>query len=159
VVLKIGDTMDIHNGLLEDRHFLLQALAGLVSVEQDRIVRGGLVSESQLKSLADVTEYMVSWARKNPKDNIPLNTLANLSSILKEIKFPGDFEKYTIGSQSKLGEEFWVALELPFQGEGFDEYLRRLRAAFTKVQSRKPKASRPRSREVYLVGRGFKGAA
>lgn len=44
-----------------------------------------------------------------------------------------------------------------FQGEGFDEYLRSLRAAFTKVQSRKPKASRPRSREVYLLGRGFKG--
>ena len=44
-----------------------------------------------------------------------------------------------------------------FQGEGFDEYLASMRGAFTKVQSRKPKASRPRSREVYLLGRGFKG--
>ena len=44
-----------------------------------------------------------------------------------------------------------------FQGEGFDEYLASMRSAFTKVQSRKPKASRPRSREVYLLGRGFKG--
>ena len=41
-----------------------------------------------------------------------------------------------------------------FQGEGFDDYLRELRAAFDTVQVRKPKASRPRSREVYLVGRG-----
>jgi len=44
-----------------------------------------------------------------------------------------------------------------FQGEGFDDYLRALRGAFTKVLTRKPVASRARSREVYLVGRGFKG--
>lgn len=41
-----------------------------------------------------------------------------------------------------------------FQGEGFDDYLRDVRASFDTVQVRKPKASRPRSREVYLVGRG-----
>jgi len=44
-----------------------------------------------------------------------------------------------------------------FQGEGFDEYLRALRGSFNKVLTRKPDASRARSREVYLVGRGFKG--
>ena len=44
-----------------------------------------------------------------------------------------------------------------FQGEGFDEYLRELKKAFNKVLTRKPDASRARSREVYLVGRGFKG--
>jgi len=43
-----------------------------------------------------------------------------------------------------------------FQGEGFDDYVRDLRAAFTKVVTRKPKASRPRSREVYMVATGFK---
>ncbi len=44
-----------------------------------------------------------------------------------------------------------------FQGEGFDQYIRDLRAMFTKVVTRKPKASRPKSREVYLVATGFKG--
>jgi len=43
-----------------------------------------------------------------------------------------------------------------FQGEGFDQYLRGLRANFTKVVTRKPKASRPKSKEVYLVATGFK---
>jgi 23S rRNA (uridine2552-2'-O)-methyltransferase len=43
-----------------------------------------------------------------------------------------------------------------FQGEGFDTYLRDLRMAFRKVVSRKPKASREESREVYLVARGFR---
>jgi len=40
-----------------------------------------------------------------------------------------------------------------FQGEGFEAYLKRVRASFVTVQIRKPKASRPRSREVYLVAR------
>ena len=44
-----------------------------------------------------------------------------------------------------------------FQGEGFDALLRDARAAFGKVSTRKPAASRPRSREVYLVGRDFRG--
>ena len=45
-----------------------------------------------------------------------------------------------------------------FQGEGFDELIRDARGSFDKVLTRKPKASRPRSREVYLVAKGFRGA-
>ena len=44
-----------------------------------------------------------------------------------------------------------------FQGEGFDELIREARAAFGKVLTRKPQASRPRSREVYLVAKDFGG--
>ncbi|AOE48975.1 23S rRNA methyltransferase [Kangiella sediminilitoris] len=44
-----------------------------------------------------------------------------------------------------------------FQGEGFDEYIRECRASFSKVMIRKPDASRDRSREVYVIGQGFKG--
>ncbi len=44
-----------------------------------------------------------------------------------------------------------------FQGEGFDQLLRDMRTSFNTVQSRKPAASRARSREVYQVGKGFKG--
>jgi len=43
-----------------------------------------------------------------------------------------------------------------FQGQGFDELLRAMRERFAKVQSRKPEASRNRSREVYLLARGFR---
>lgn len=44
-----------------------------------------------------------------------------------------------------------------FQGEGFDELFRATRDSFSKALTRKPAASRPRSREVYLVARDFKG--
>jgi 23S rRNA (uridine2552-2'-O)-methyltransferase len=40
-----------------------------------------------------------------------------------------------------------------FQGEGFETYLKALRGRFESVAVRKPKASRARSREVYLLAR------
>lgn len=43
-----------------------------------------------------------------------------------------------------------------FQGEGTDSYIRSLRLGFKRVSVRKPKASRARSREVYLLGQGFR---
>lgn len=51
------------------------------------------------------------------------------------------------------GGDFLVKV---FQGEGFDEFQRTLREHFDKVLVRKPKASRARSREVYLLARGYK---
>jgi 23S rRNA (uridine2552-2'-O)-methyltransferase len=44
-----------------------------------------------------------------------------------------------------------------FQGVGYEEYVKDVRSSFNKVIIRKPAASRPRSREVYIVGKGFKG--
>lgn len=43
-----------------------------------------------------------------------------------------------------------------FHGEGFDDYVRAMRETFTKVVTRKPDASRARSRETYLLGRGLR---
>ena len=48
----------------------------------------------------------------------------------------------------KPGGSFLIKV---FQGEGFDEYLKLLRANFDKVKTRKPKASRDRSKELYLL--------
>ena len=44
-----------------------------------------------------------------------------------------------------------------FQGEGFDALFRDTQGAFSRVLTRKPKASRPRSKEVYVVGKGYRG--
>jgi 23S rRNA (uridine2552-2'-O)-methyltransferase len=45
-----------------------------------------------------------------------------------------------------------------FQGEGFDAFVRQARGLFTRVSVRKPGASRPDSREVYLLARGYRAA-
>jgi 23S rRNA (uridine2552-2'-O)-methyltransferase len=43
-----------------------------------------------------------------------------------------------------------------FHGEGFDQYMLELKKRFKRVTSRKPNASRSRSREVYVVAKDFK---
>lgn len=57
-------------------------------------------------------------------------------------------------SHLKRGGAFLVKV---FQGEGFDGFVKELRAGFDKVHLRKPKASRGRSREIYALGTGFRG--
>ncbi|MGD8383864.1 MAG: 23S rRNA (uridine(2552)-2'-O)-methyltransferase RlmE [Lysobacterales bacterium] len=53
--------------------------------------------------------------------------------------------------------ETWLAaggdfLVKAFQGEGFDNFVRQTRSVFEKTAICKPSASRPRSREVYVLG-------
>jgi 23S rRNA (uridine2552-2'-O)-methyltransferase len=43
-----------------------------------------------------------------------------------------------------------------FHGAGFEEYFKEVQQYFAKVAIRKPKASRPRSNEVYILAKGFK---
>ncbi len=42
-----------------------------------------------------------------------------------------------------------------FQGDGSDAFIKDVKSSFKQVKIRKPKASRPRSREVYVVALGF----
>lgn len=56
----------------------------------------------------------------------------------------------------ELLEPDGVLLTKVFQGEGSDDLLRRIRGDFRSVRVRKPEASRPRSREVYVLASGRK---
>ena len=60
-----------------------------------------------------------------------------------------DFAKLVL----KPGGNFLVKV---FQGADFEEFLKNMRACFAKVITRKPQASRGRSKEVYLLGKDFK---
>lgn len=51
------------------------------------------------------------------------------------------------------GGDFLVKV---FQGEGYEAFVRELRRAFGKVAPRKPRPSRARSREVYVLARDYK---
>ena len=50
------------------------------------------------------------------------------------------------------GGAFLVKL---FQGEGFEAFVREVRSKFATVRLIKPKASRPESREIYLLARNY----
>lgn len=60
-----------------------------------------------------------------------------------------DFARQTLNP----GGSFFVKT---FQGEGFDTFFRGLRADFSDLKTRKPNASRSRSRETYLLATGFR---
>ena len=68
---------------------------------------------------------------------------------------------------AELALEFAVARLQPggdfvvkaFQGEGFDAFQREVSRHFEKTYVRKPAASRDRSREVFVVGKGFRPVA
>jgi 23S rRNA (uridine2552-2'-O)-methyltransferase len=49
-----------------------------------------------------------------------------------------------------------IFLTKVFQGEGFEALMKELRGRFVSVSSRKPAASRARSREIYLLAKGIR---
>jgi 23S rRNA (uridine2552-2'-O)-methyltransferase len=63
-----------------------------------------------------------------------------------------EFSRQHLGPQGAL-------LMKTFQGVGFEDLLREMRKIFTTVATRKPKASRDRSPELYLLGKGLREAA
>ncbi|KAF3977907.1 MAG: 23S rRNA (uridine(2552)-2'-O)-methyltransferase RlmE [Methylococcales symbiont of Iophon sp. n. MRB-2018] len=60
---------------------------------------------------------------------------------------------YTAQTVLTKGGTFLIKM---FQGAGFDEYKKQVASSFSKVIIRKPKSSRARSNEVYILAKGFK---
>ena len=89
--------------------------------------------------LSDMAPNLSGIASSDQAQALELAELA-LDFALKHMKPKGNF------------------LVKTFQGAGFEEYLRSLRSRFSAVAVRKPEASRDRSREVYLLGKGLKPA-
>ena len=87
-----------------------------------------------------------------------------LSDIAPNMSGVGDVDQARVMHLADLALDFACETLKPgggflvkvFQGQGFQEYMRRLRDNFGKVASRKPKSSRSRSSEVYLLARNYR---
>jgi len=123
----------------------MSSLAGVEVIEGD--FREDSVLEQLLESLGD-----------RPVDLVMSDMAPNMSGM-KDMDQPRAMHltELALDLANQVLRKGGDIVVKVFQGEGFDEYLRALRGAFDKVLTRKPDASRARSREVYLVGRGFKG--
>lgn len=123
----------------------MSSLAGVEVIEGD--FREDSVLQQLLKSLGD-----------RPVDLVMSDMAPNMSGM-KDMDQPRAMylTELALDLANQVLREGGDMVVKVFQGEGFDEYLRALRGSFNKVLTRKPDASRARSREVYLVGRGFKG--
>ena len=103
-----------------------------------------------------VFERLLSVIGEQGADLVISDIAPNLSGI-SEIDQPRSLglAELALGlakSILKPGAYFLVKL---FNGSGYSEYHREMQATFDSVKTRKPKASRARSREVYLLGSGF----
>jgi 23S rRNA (uridine2552-2'-O)-methyltransferase len=87
--------------------------------------------------LSDMAPNMSGIAVSDQARALELAELA-LDFALKHLKPQGNF------------------LVKTFQGAGFDTFLKTLRSRFGSVAVRKPEASRGRSSEVYLLGKGLR---
>ncbi len=87
-----------------------------------------------------------------------------LSDIAPNMSGVADVDQARVMELAELALEFASETLRPggtflvkvFQGQGFKEYMRRLREKFGEVASRKPEAYRSRSSELYLLARNYR---
>lgn len=107
-----------------------------------------------------VVEQVLAWLDGGKFDLVVSDIAPNISGIdsadqARSMYFL-ELALDTVRLALKPGATFVAKM---FQGEGSDQYLKELRKSFQKVSIRKPQASRPKSREVYIVAKGFRASA
>ena len=131
------------------RHGRLVALDILPmdAVEDVEFICGDFRETSVLEQLeAVVPKHSVDLVLSDMAPNISGIDVADQASAIYLCELALEFAAVRL----KPGGAFLVKL---FQGEGSEAFLKLLRSRFKTVQVRKPKASRPRSPEVYLLAR------
>ncbi len=114
-------------------------------------IQGDFTEESVLKQVLD-------WLGDNQPDVVLSDIAPNISGIdsadqassMYLVELALDMARQVL----KPKGDFVAKV---FQGAGSEEFLKDLRTSFDKVLIRKPAASRSRSREVYMVAKGFEG--
>ncbi|MDH5327862.1 MAG: 23S rRNA (uridine(2552)-2'-O)-methyltransferase RlmE [Gammaproteobacteria bacterium] len=120
------------------------------TIENVEFIHGDFTEESVLEQLLQ--------SMGPSKVNLVMSDMAPNISGIRAVDQPKSMylAELTLDLAQNVLQPGGDCLMKVFQGEGFDELIKRLRKHFTKVITRKPKASRPKSREVYLLARGFK---
>ncbi len=106
----------------------------------------------------EVLERLLAALADRPVDLV-LSDMAPNASGIKAVDQPrglylAELALDFAGRRLRPGGDFLVKA---FQGEGFDAFLKNLRTAFATVAPRKPRASRARSPEQYLLARNYRG--
>jgi 23S rRNA (uridine2552-2'-O)-methyltransferase len=120
------------------------------ALEGVEFILGDFASDEVLQALRD--------SLKGEKADLVMSDIApNMSGV-------GDVDQARAMALAELALDFTREglrhggsfLVKVFQGQGFQEYLKVLRADFHDVTARKPKSSRARSPEVYLLARNYR---
>ncbi|RCV90664.1 23S rRNA (uridine(2552)-2'-O)-methyltransferase RlmE [Billgrantia montanilacus] len=123
----------------------MDALAGV------DFIQGDFTEESVLEAiLATLGNRPVDLVMSDMAPNMSGMAAIDQPQAMYLVELALDLARQTLKPQGRF-------LAKVFQGEGFDAYLKELRSSFGRVVTRKPEASRARSREVYLLAEGFRG--
>lgn len=113
-----------------------------------RFIRGDFTEDGPLREIEQALEgRSVDLVMSDMAPNISGMAAVDQARAMYLAELALDFAREHL----KPGGHFVVKL---FQGTDFDGYVRQVRELFDRAQIVKPRASRPRSREVYLVARG-----
>ena len=107
---------------------------------------------------AGILEQILDLVDNRPLDLVLSDMAPNISGI-ETVDQPKSAYLAELAfelARSSLNENGVFVVKL-FQGEGFEALTSSFRATFKSVKFRKPKASRPRSREIYAVCCGLRG--
>jgi 23S rRNA (uridine2552-2'-O)-methyltransferase len=113
-------------------------------------VQGDFTDELIFNELMSKIDSPVDLVISDMAPNMSGNAAVDIPNAMYLVELALDMAKQTLKPNGAF-------IAKVFQGEGFDSLLSEMRQCFSKVYSRKPDASRSRSREIYQIGVGFKG--
>ena len=134
----------------QDGKLIAVDILPMESIADTEIILGDFTEEAVLQQILELVD-------NQPVDLVLSDMAPNISGI-ESVDQPKSMYLVELAfdlAQRVLDKKGAFAVKM-FQGAGFDELVREFRAVFHSVNFRKPKASRPRSREVYAVCRGLK---
>ncbi len=119
-------------------------------LEGVEFIQGDFREEDVLKRLLTLLE--------NAPINLVLSDMAPNMSGNKTVDQAGSLylAELALDTAKALLVKDGAFLVKVFQGEGFEAFHKEVQQHFVKTVIRKPKASRPRSNEVYILATGFK---
>ena len=149
-----GGWSQVTSRVLGDKGRLIASdILEMDGIEDVTFIQGDFTEESVLAQiLAAVDNQPVDLVISDMAPNMSGVRMADQARAMYLCELALDLA----GQVLRPGGDFLIKI---FQGEGFDQYHKQVRQMFEKVQMRKPLSSRDRSREQYLLARGFRGAA
>lgn len=148
-----GGWMQVAEQLVGARGFVVGVdLLDIEPLPNCTFIQGDFTEDSVLDQLLDSLDGRVV--------DLVISDLAPNLSGMKDIDQPRsmylvELAVHFAGEVLKPGGSF---LAKCFEGEGVDQIRSEIRNGFNQLNNVKPKASRGKSREIYLLGRGFKGS-
>jgi len=123
----------------------MEALPGV------EVLQGDFTEEATLKALLDALGG-------RPVDLVISDMSPNISGVDSADKARAMYlSELALDFAARVLKPGGALLMKVFQGPGFSELYKAIQGKFTRVVSRKPRASRARSAEIYVLATGFRG--